>query len=130
MKLVSEEVRTLSSTMTIVDCKERAARPKVDLLELGFYDIQDYRDTILVVIPHHTLMSVCCVCHHYPILFRSKLCRIIVLSELYNLLLLHLHIFFSLAHCHLHTSIFYYVIGPQILFEFLFLGFFSSFLRC
>jgi len=39
VKLISQKVSALGSTMAIVNGKERASWPEVDLFELGFDDI-------------------------------------------------------------------------------------------
>ena len=41
VQLVSQKVSTLGSTMTIVDCEERASWPEVYLLELWLDDVKD-----------------------------------------------------------------------------------------
>lgn len=114
MQLVSEEVGALSSPMTIIDGKEGASRPEVYLLELWLYYVQDNWHSIFVVVSNHTLMSVSRICNHNSILFWCKLGRVVILSELLDLLFLHFHVFFSLAHCHLHASILNDVVGAQI----------------
>jgi len=127
VQLVSEKVSALGSPVTIIDGEEGAARPEVYLLELWLDYVQDDRHAILVVVSHHTLVSVSRIGDDYSILLGGKLCRIVVLSELLDLLFLHLHVFFSLTNCHLHPAILDYVVGAQIFLSLLSLSIFLSF---
>ena len=61
VQLIPEIVRTGCPTMPIIDSEEGATRPVWGVLELGFYDIQDDGDTVLVVVPDNSLMSVRCI---------------------------------------------------------------------
>jgi hypothetical protein len=53
VQVVTEELGALVAAMTIVDAKEGALRPVVNLalLALGLHDIQDYGHSVLVVVP-------------------------------------------------------------------------------
>ena len=64
-------------------------------------------------------MCVCCIGHHDSILLGRKLGWIVVLAELDDLLLLHLHVLLTLAHRHLHTTILNDVVWTEILLLFL-----------
>ena len=44
--------------MAIVNGKEGASRPEVDLLELGLDDIENNGDTVFVVVTNHALVGV------------------------------------------------------------------------
>ena len=83
--------------MAIIDREKGAPWPKVDLLELRLDDIQDDRHSILVVVAHHTLVSVGCVSDHHTVLLARKLGRIVILAELHDLLFFHLHVLLALA---------------------------------
>lgn len=61
VQLISEIVRTGCPTMPIIDSEEGATWPVWGVLEFGFDDIQDDRDTVLVIVPDNPLMSVCCI---------------------------------------------------------------------
>ena len=114
VKLVSEEIRTLGPTMTIIDRKKTAPRPEVNLLELWLDDIQDYGDSIFIVAAHHALVSISCISDHNSILLRGKLSWVVILAELDDLFLLHLHVLLSLAQRHPHPTIFHDIVRPQI----------------
>ena len=53
VQVVTEELGALVAAMTIVDAKEGALRPVVNLalLALGLHDVQDYGHAVLVVVP-------------------------------------------------------------------------------
>ena len=107
MKLVSQEVSTLSPTMTVVNGEKRASWPVFNLFELWLYDVQNYWYSVLVVIPYHSLVSVGCISHHDAVLFWSKLRWVVILPELVHLVFLHLLIFDPLRDRHFHASISY-----------------------
>ena len=107
MQLVSQEISTLCSTMPIIDCKERASRPVINLFEFRFDYIEDNRNTVFIVVSYHSLMSVGSISHNYAVFLWGKLCRVVILSELHNLFLLHFTVFLSLSHSHFHSTIHY-----------------------
>ena len=106
MKLVSQEVGTLGTTVPIVDGKERTSWPEVDLLELGLDNVEDDRHSVLVIIPHHSLMGIGCISDNDAIFLRRELSWVVILSEFHYLLLLHLHVFFPLTDSHFHATVF------------------------
>jgi hypothetical protein len=69
MKLISQKVSTLGTSMSIIDGKEGASWPEVYLLELWLNDIQNDRNSVFVVISNHTLVSISRVCDNDSILF-------------------------------------------------------------
>ena len=105
MELIPKKVSTLGTTMTIIDGKEAAAGPEIYLLKLGLDDIQNDGDTIFIVVSNHTLMCIGSVCYYDAIFLRSKFSRIIICFEFIDLLLLHFHVFLTLAHGHFHTAV-------------------------
>ena len=108
--------------MPIVNCKEGAPGPEINLLELRLDNVKDYRNTVFIVISDHALVSVGCISDNDTVLLASKLGRIVILPELYDLLLLHLHVLFSLTHRHLHASVLDDVVRSQIFLFFFSLG--------
>lgn len=114
--------------MAIINREERAPGPEIYLLELWFYDVQNDRNTIFIVVPDHTLVCIRCISYYDSIFLWRKLSWVIVLSELNNLLFFHLHVLFSLADSHFHSTILDDVVWAHV-FLFLFpLGFFSCLL--
>ena len=59
-------------------------------------------------------MCVGCVGDNNTVLLAGKLGRIVILPELYDLLLFHLHVLLSLTHRHLHASILDDIVRSQI----------------
>ena len=59
VQVVSEELGALVAAMAIVDAKEGALRPVVNLalLALGLHDVQDYGHAVLVVVPILIIMG-------------------------------------------------------------------------
>ena len=58
MQLVSQEISTGTSTMAIVNGKEGAARPILDLFEFWANDVQNNTDPVLIIISNDTLMRI------------------------------------------------------------------------
>ena len=114
--------------MAIVDRKEGASGPEIYLLELWLDYVQNNRDAIFVIIPHHALMRIGCISDDNTILLRCILRWVIVLSEFDDLLLFHLHIFFSLADSHFHATILNNVVWAHVFLLFLSLSLLSCFL--
>lgn len=84
VKLISEIVRTGCPTMTIIDSEEGATWPVRGVLELGLDDIQDDRDTVLVIVPYNPLMSVRCIRGYHTVTLTGILCRLVGLYKLDN----------------------------------------------
>ncbi len=59
--------------MAIVDSKEGASRPLLHLLELWLDDVEDNAHSVLVVVPHNSLVSVCRITAYHSILLAGKL---------------------------------------------------------
>lgn len=105
MKLISKKVCACWSSMPIVNCKEWASRPVIYLFELRFNNIQNYRDSIFIIISYNTLMSVCWITANYSIFFTSKLCRMIWSNKSVDLFLFHFYIFLLLLYSHYKSSV-------------------------
>ena len=105
MQLVSQEVCACSTSMTIVDSKERTSRPLINLLEFRFDDIQNDGDSIFIVVSDNTLMCISCVAANYSILLAGKLSWMVRTYEAINLFLFHLHIFLLLLNSNYESSI-------------------------
>ena len=86
--------------MAIVDSKEGASRPLLHLLELWLDDVEDNAHSVLVVVPHNSLVSVCRITAYHSILLAGKLGWVIWIDKPVNLLLLHLHVLLLLLSCH------------------------------
>lgn len=68
MQVVSEEVSTSVTSMTIENTKEAAFGPVYNIFFGGWlHDIQNYTDSILVVISNDSLISVSCISHNVTI---------------------------------------------------------------
>ena len=105
MKLVSEEVSTSRSTMTVVHCKEGAPWPIFDLLKFWSYDVKNDRDPIFIVVPHNALMGVGTIGRDNAVLLTRELGGVVRRDESIDLLLFHLHVFLLLLNCHNESSI-------------------------
>jgi hypothetical protein len=81
MELVSQKVRTLGASMTVIDTKKGASRPVGCFFEFRLDDVQDNRDSIFVVIPNNSLVSVSCIGDNDPILFRGIFSRLVSLCK-------------------------------------------------
>lgn len=127
MELVSQEVSTLGTSMTVIDCEEAAPRPEIDLLKFWLNNVEDDGNPVFIVAPHHSLMGVGGVGYNYSVLLRSVLGWVVVLAELYDLLLFHLHILLPLAHSHLHSTVLNYIVRAKILLLIAALGLFIGF---
>ena len=100
MQLVPEEVSACSSSMAVINSEEGAPWPLIDLFEFRLDDVQDDRNSILIVIPDDSLMCVGRVAADDPVLLASELGRMIRLNIPLDLLLLHLHVFLLLLDSH------------------------------
>ncbi len=105
MQLVSEEIGTLCTAVTVVNGKKRTPWPEVNLLELGLNDVQNNRNSVFIVVSNHTLVSVGCVRGHHSVLFARKFSGIVGLFEFLDLGVFHGYVLVPLAHSHLHTSV-------------------------
>ena len=115
--------------MPIIDRKEWAPGPEIYLLKLGLDYVQYDWNSVLIVISNHTLVSVSCISDNYSVFLRCKFGWIIILSELHDLFVFHLHVFFALADSHFHTTVLNDIIWTQILFLFFPFSLFFCFLR-
>ena len=91
--------------MTIVDSEERASWPVVNLFEFRLNNIQNYADSVFIIVSYHALRCVRGIGDNYSILLRCKLCWIVVLTEFMNLFFFHFSVLLSLCYCHLHPSV-------------------------
>ena len=69
MQIVSKEVSTASSAMSIINPKERALRPFLIGSVRWLQDVKDYRDTVFVVSPNDALVRVRCIGRHHSVAF-------------------------------------------------------------
>ena len=105
MKLVSQVICASCSSMTIVDGKEWAPGPFLNLLELWLDYIQNNTDSIFIVVSHDALMCVGRVTAYNSVLFAGELRWMICVDKSVYLLLFHLHIFLLLLSSHYETTI-------------------------
>ena len=61
MQLIAQIVSTGGTSVAVIDTEKGAPRPVLSLFELGFDDVQDYRYSVLVVVPDDPLMSIRCI---------------------------------------------------------------------
>ena len=50
VEIISQKISTRSTSMTIIDSKEAASGPFINVLELGLRDVQDDADSVLIVV--------------------------------------------------------------------------------
>ena len=105
MKLISKKISACRSTMTIIDCEERASGPIIYLFELWFYYIKDNWYSVLIIIPYNTLMSISWIATDNTILFASKFCWVIRSYKSIDLFLFHFYVFLLLLNSHNKSSI-------------------------
>ena len=91
--------------MAIVDSKEGASWPLINLLELWLDNVKDDADSIFVVVPDNSLMSVCRVAANDSILLASELGWMVRVDKPVDLFLLHLHILLLLLVGHDESSV-------------------------
>lgn len=91
--------------MTVIDGKEGAPRPIFNLLELGFDNVENDRDAILIIVSDDSLMRVGRVTTHDAILLAGELSWVVRLHEPLYLLLLHFHVFLLLLDSHNETAV-------------------------
>lgn len=82
VQLIPEIVRTCRPTMPIIDSEEGATWPVRGVLELGFDNIQDDGDTVLIIVPDNPLMSVRCIRGYHTVTLTGILCRLVGLYKL------------------------------------------------
>ena len=83
MEVVSQIVSACSSAVTIKDAKEADLRPlNVEvLLALGLENVEDDRDTILIIITNDSLISIGSIRFNNSTLLLGCFCRLMVLEE-------------------------------------------------
>ena len=113
MQLISKKISTSCASMTVIDSKEWASWPILDLLKLWFYDVQNNGYSIFIVISYDTLMSVGGIATHDSILFTGEFGRMVRSNVPINLLLFHSHVFGLLLDSHDEASI-----GSQLVLTF------------
>jgi hypothetical protein len=126
MQLIPEKVCTCSTSMTIIDGKEAASGPLIDLLELWLYNIEDYANSIFIIVPDNSLMRIGGVTTDDTVLFAGEFGGVITLFVSFNLLLLHFNVFLLLLHRHDEPSIGYELILTFALNHRLFFNFFGA----
>lgn len=105
MKLISKKISTCRSTMTIIDSKEWASGPIINLFEFWFYYIKDNWNSVLIIIPYNSLMSISWITADNTILFACKFRWMIRSNKSVDLFLLHFHVFLLLLNSHYKSSV-------------------------
>jgi hypothetical protein len=54
--------------MTIIDCEERASWPVVNLFKFRLNNIQNYADSVFIIVSYHALMCVSGIGDNYSVL--------------------------------------------------------------
>jgi hypothetical protein len=85
MELIPQEVCASSTSMPIINCKETASGPLVDLLELWLNNIEDYANSIFIIISNNALMSIRRITTNHSILFACEFSWMIALNVSFNL---------------------------------------------
>jgi hypothetical protein len=70
--------------MAIIYSKKGTSWPVLSLLELWLYNVQNDRNSVLIVISYDTLMSICSIRSHNSISLACELCWFISLYKLHN----------------------------------------------
>ena len=78
MKLVSQKFSTLMTPMPIINSEKAALWPNLILSMGRFCDIQNNRNSILVISPNQALVSNCRVSSDNSISFYGTLCRLLI----------------------------------------------------
>ena len=91
--------------MTIIDSKERASGPIINLFEFWLYYIENNWYSVFIIISNNTLMSISWITADNTILFACKFCRVIRSYKSIDLFLLHFHVFLLLLNSHNKSSI-------------------------
>ena len=91
--------------MAIINCKEAASGPILNLLEFGSNYIKNNGYSVLIVVPYNALMSIGRVGRDHSILLAGELGRVIRSNESVNLLLFHLHVLLLLLNSHNESSV-------------------------
>ena len=78
MQVVSEELSASITSMAVIDSEEGALGPDFVLTVLWLHDVEDDGDSVLVVIPDETLVSIGGICPHDPISLERALSRLMV----------------------------------------------------
>ena len=86
--------------MTIIYRKEGASWPLIHVLEFRFDDVEDNRDSILIIVSDNALVCICAVAADDSILLASKLGWMVRGDVTFNLLLLHLNVLLLLLVSH------------------------------
>lgn len=84
MQLVPQIVSTRRSTMAIIDSKEGTSGPILSIFEFWLDYVQYNGDTIFIVVPDDSLMSIRRIWSNHSISFAGKLCRLVGLNKLDN----------------------------------------------
>lgn len=100
MQLISQKISTSSATMAIINSKKATSGPLCNLLKLRFNNIKNNWNSIFIIIPDNTLMRISSITTHHPILFASKLSRMITSQKPIDLFLFHFHILLLLLDSH------------------------------
>lgn len=105
VQLVSEEIGALGAPVAVVNGKKGTPRPWVRLLELGLNHVQNNRDSVLIVVSNHTLVSVGCVRGYHSVPFARKFRGVVETFEFFDLGFLQRYVLVALHHSHLNASV-------------------------
>ena len=78
VQIIPEELGTRTAAMTVIDAEERASRPCLMPPVLGLQDVQDDRDTVLIVAPHQPLIRIRRIRPHNSILLTAAFGGLVV----------------------------------------------------
>ena len=78
MEVVTEEVRARDSAVAVVDAEEGALWPLLLVPAGRLHDIQDYRNPILIVVPHDALVGIGAIALDNSIPFARGLWRLMI----------------------------------------------------
>ena len=67
--------------MSIIDAKEWTSRPVIDLPVRWLQNVQDNRDSIFIVSPYETLISISCIGSDYPVTLEWVLSWLVIRND-------------------------------------------------
>lgn len=81
MQIVSKELSAGTASMTIIDTEERTSRPRLMLAVLWLDDVEDDRDSILVVVTHQSLVCIGSIGSNDSIAFVAALSGLVIRDD-------------------------------------------------
>jgi len=97
VEIITKKICTVNSSMPVINPEERTLGPVLFTSTLWFHYVQDYRDSVLVVVSYYALICIRTICFYNTIPLRRRLWLLMVrhqlLTGLLNCLLLQCFLF-------------------------------------